>query len=120
MLLRASGEQRGDELVIAAVTDPSLDAGVEHAALLLALTDATIKADWQALDALKARGRKELGEQETVDALTVAAAFNGITRVADATGIPLDETTAEATVGLRASIGIDEFHYDRKAERFGR
>lgn len=119
MLLRASGEQTGDEYTVAAVTDTTLDAGVDHAELLLQLTDATVQGRWDDLEALRSRGRLELGHQETVDVLTVAAAFNGITRVADATGIPLDETTAATTVVLRASTGIDEFDYDRKSDRYG-
>ena len=59
-----------------------------------------------------------MGAQETTDALVVAAAFNGITRVADATGIPLDETTATTTVELRASTGIDSFDYTEKSVRY--
>ena len=54
-----------------------------------------------------------------VDALVVASAFNGITRVADATGIPLDTNTAETTVDMRATVGLDAFDYGEKAARFG-
>ena len=43
------------------------------------------------------------------DALLVAAGFNGITRVADAIGIPLEEHTASATESLRADARIDAF-----------
>ncbi len=60
-----------------------------------------------------------MGEQAVVDALVVASAFNGITRVADATGIPLDDSTRGATVQLRQEAGIDEFDYAVKSERYG-
>ena len=59
-----------------------------------------------------------MGKQETVDALTVAAAFNGITRVADSTGIPLDDAMAEATASIRAASGIDQFSYAEKSARY--
>ena len=44
-----------------------------------------------------------------VDAAAVAALFNGIDRVADATGIPLEDEKAESTAEIRAAIGIDDF-----------
>ncbi|MDA1076460.1 MAG: alkylhydroperoxidase-related (seleno)protein, partial [Proteobacteria bacterium] len=53
------------------------------------------------------------------DTLTVAAAFNGITRVADSTGIPLDDNTAEHTGDLRESTGIAQFAYEAKSTRYG-
>jgi len=59
-----------------------------------------------------------MGAQQCIDALTVAAAFNGITRVADATGIPLDHNTDGSTAALRSATGIDEFHYSAKTARY--
>ena len=59
-----------------------------------------------------------MGENAMVDALTVAAGFNGITRVADATGIPLDPTTQEVTGSMRAETGIDAFDYAAKSARY--
>ena len=63
-----------------------------------------------ALAAASDTGAIELiGPEATRDAILVAAGFNGITRVADAIGIRLDSRTANASVGLRATIGIDAF-----------
>ncbi len=53
-----------------------------------------------------------------VDCLVVASAFNGITRVADATGIPLDENTEATTADMRAAVGLDAFAYVAKSARF--
>ena len=39
--------------------------------------------------------------------LTVSA-FNGLTRVADATGIPLDHGTLAATTDVRAELGLND------------
>lgn len=118
MLLRASGEQTGTEYDLNAVTNDTGDAGVEHESLLRELTEAAIRNRWDDLEGVRARAMQAMGEQETVDALTVAAAFNGITRVADATGIPLDEQTAATTVEMRDVTGIDRFDYAQKSARY--
>ena len=60
-----------------------------------------------------------MGVQQMVDTLTVAAAFNGITRVADSTGIPLDDTSVDQTAELRRETGINSFAYDQKSQRYG-
>jgi len=52
---------------------------------------------------------RTLGAAALVDAAAVAALFNGIDRVADATGIPLEDEKAVSTAEIRAAIGIDEF-----------
>ncbi len=63
-------------------------------------------------DALR-HARDEVGEQlgpeAFVDAAAVAAMFNTINRVADATGIPLDGMLDLASAPLRERMGIDRF-----------
>ena len=41
-----------------------------------------------------------------VDAAAVIAGFDGITRVADATGIPIEPAKAEQTADLRSELGL--------------
>jgi hypothetical protein len=43
------------------------------------------------------------------DAAAVIAGFNGITRIADATGIPLEEIKAAQTRDFRAELAIDAY-----------
>ena len=85
------------------------DAGVTHGAFLIDMADAVARWRWDEVAALRQRGVGLIGPKATGDAILVAAGFNGITRVADAIGIRLDSRTANASVGLRAKIGIDAF-----------
>jgi len=70
------------------------------------------------MEQLKAAATATLTPQQITDVLTVAAAFNGITRVADATGVPLDPETERATETLREDTGIQRFAYTEKSARF--
>ena len=118
MLLRASGERDDRAYDLSAVTDDQGDSGVPHSDTIRALTEAAVGNRWDELAALRDRGTAILGEQAMVDVLTVAAGFNGITRVADATGIPLDDRARAATEDMRAAVGIDRFHYTNKSARY--
>ncbi len=118
MLLRASSQRDGEPAELGSVTRESGASGVQHGDWLRALVEATVRGEWQHLAEVRRAAALAMGTQQTVDALTVAAAFNGITRVADATGIPLDESTAEATRGLREATGIERFAYAEKSARY--
>lgn len=118
MLLRASGQRENRDFNPNAVNEADSDSGVEHSDHLRALTEAAVGSRWEELAAIRDEAAAAMGEQVMVDALTVAAGFNGITRVADATGIPLDPTTQESTVSMRSQTGIDDFDYAAKTARY--
>jgi hypothetical protein len=50
-----------------------------------------------------------MGQAAMIDAAAVIAGFDGITRVADGSGIPLEAPKAEATADWRHRLGIDDF-----------
>lgn len=118
MLLGASSQQEGNTVDLRGVTDKGVVTGVEHEGALSDLVEALLDGDAD-LERARRRASAIMGEQKCADALTVACAFNGITRVADATGIPLDESTAAATVEMRAETAIDAFDYGNKSARLG-
>jgi uncharacterized protein YunC (DUF1805 family) len=118
MLLRASSQRDGASADLGSVTRDSGASGVEHGDWLRALVEATLRGEWQRLAELRRAAGRAIGAQQTVDVLTVAAAFNGITRVADAIGIPLDPNTADTTQALREVTGIERFAYARKSARY--
>lgn len=113
-----SGEQSGTSYNLESITDQNADSGVAASDLLRTLTEQTIRGEWSQLTQTRDRASGELGAQACTDVLTVAAAFNGITRVADATGIPLDHNTVDATTSMRAAVGIDAFDYQEKSRRY--
>ena len=71
------------------------------------------EAVWDSDDARLAAARDaiiaEMGAAALVDSAGIAATFNAIDRVADATGIPIDEERLAPTAEFRAALGIDAF-----------
>jgi hypothetical protein len=89
--------------------DGSGPAGVPHARLLLRFADAALSFDAKRIAPLRDAVRAALGEAAMLDAAAVIAGFNGITRLADATGIPMEEQKAADTADWRGRLGIDGF-----------
>jgi len=58
---------------------------------------------------------EEIGGEGLVDAAAVIAMFNYADRVADATGIPLDEMLDSTTREIRSHLGIDNFKLAKSA-----
>jgi acyl-CoA reductase-like NAD-dependent aldehyde dehydrogenase len=53
--------------------------------------------------------RSALGGAGFAEAAAVAAAFHGYVRVADGTGIPVDELVVATSEDLRAELGVNAF-----------
>ena len=118
MLLGASSAKENGQFDVHSVTSESADSGVPHSAAIRALTEATVAGDWLNIPTLREQASTHMSEQNIADVFVVAAAFNGITRVADAIGIPLDSTTAEQTEQMRQTTGIERFEYANKTARY--
>ena len=118
MLLSLSGDKTGNEYNLNAVNTPSGLAGVEDEHWIRLITELTMTKEWEQLSQTREETAQIIGEQKVVDTLVVASAFNGITRVADATGIPLDVDTEKNTAQMRTDTGIQSFNYDEKSARY--
>jgi hypothetical protein len=86
------------------VIDGASETGVPHAALLLGFADAVIAGN--AIEPQRDRVVAALGDAAMVDAAAVIAGFDGITRIADATGIPIEPAKAEQTTDFRSELGL--------------
>lgn len=118
-MLRASSQNEGFDANLRAVTSDDEDSGVLHSNLLRKLAESTVHREWGELEQLREEAIGKLGVQATIDALSVASGFNGITRVADATGIPIDSYEDELGSDMRSGIGINAFHYSKKSALYG-
>jgi hypothetical protein len=118
MLLRRSGEIQEENYDLTGVTGQGT-IGVENEETLNAIADAVFYADAGDLEKIRAQAILKIGDQQLTDAFAVASAFNGITKVANATGIPLDARTEEVTVELRQSAGIDDYSDAFKSGQYG-
>lgn len=76
---------------------------------LAAFAEALVGRDPATVDRAIQTLRAAVGDVGWIDAAGVAATFNAIDRLADATGIPLEDVNAEASADFRTTIGLDAF-----------
>ena len=110
-LLRASGKHTGEviELSIIMAGSASGDGGVAFGSVLMAFAEAVLGTDDARLTESRAAASQAIGEDGLVDAAGVIGLFNAIDRIADATGIPLEDWKARATQDFREAIGVTAF-----------
>jgi hypothetical protein len=99
----------GTTVDLGAVHGAESDAGVRHGARLLAFTEAVMGDDEAALARERAAARGVLSPDCFVEVAGVIAAFNVVDRIADATGIPLDDMMLAASADLRDQLGLARF-----------
>lgn len=110
MLLRGSGEHSGDEYDLAAmVARDGAGGGVAAGAALTAYADSFFEEGGAGFAAARDRLRGEIGPEALVDAAGVLAIFNAVVRIADATGIPLEEEKARISADFRGALGINDY-----------
>ncbi len=85
------------------------DGGVLHGDYLLELTEAVVRWRPADVESLRARGVELLSEAGFVRAIGVASGFDGINRVADAIGIPLDDRFGSPEQAFWDGTKIHEF-----------
>ena len=107
MLLRASSEAIGEEAKLGATVGRG-DSGVPEGELLVAFAEAATRGR-ESLPSVRAELLEALGPEAFVLAAATVAIFNGLVRVADSTGIPLDDGTRNASVDFRGELGLNDY-----------
>lgn len=82
---------------------------VKHAAPLMQFAEAVASRDEAALTAARNRLLEEAGAEVLVDAAAVAGNFQRMVRIADSTGIPLDERNAALSYGIVDELDLKRF-----------
>lgn len=110
MLLRASGQHQGTDIDLSAIIGAADgDGGILHGEVLADFAAAIVGDDLDRLDAARGAVLQAVGPAALVDAAAIAATFNAIDRVADGTGIPIDDERLAPTADFRQELGIDSF-----------
>ena len=106
-----SGELEGERYDLHALTAgrAAVPVGVPHERELVALAEAVVRGDESELATARRQALAALGPESLVAAVAVAANFERMVRIADATGIPLDAPLDAISAGMRAELGIDAF-----------
>ncbi len=106
-----SGQRQGVEVDVSGVNGAFRggDGGIPHGARLLAFTDAAMADDDAALAREREALRKCLSGPAFVDTCATIGAFNVVDRIADATGIPLDDMMLAMSGGIREELGLARF-----------
>lgn len=103
-----SGTLSGDTWQVAQLARADAGgSGVPHEAELLGFAEAVVRDERPAIAETRRRLVEAIGVEAALDAAAVVAAFHVVTRIADATGIPLDGDMVERTAGLRAEMGLE-------------
>jgi hypothetical protein len=79
----------------------------------VSFADAVLGTDDKRLADIQSEIRRKMGDAALCDAAGIAATFNAIDRVADATGIPIEDVKADSTADFRAALGINTFAEQR-------
>jgi hypothetical protein len=110
MLLSVSGKKYGYDIDLDVAMDSSRsgDAGVPHGVELLAFATAANLRSAE-LPAARDALRAVVGNEGVLEAAATVAAFNGLVRVADGTGIQLDPSMLTSTAESREHLGIEAF-----------
>jgi alcohol dehydrogenase class IV len=108
-LLRESSRAKKEDYDLTLLTGTEGDGNIPHGALLVAFTDAVVKYEDGEAARLRAEIRAQMGDDALVDASAIVAAFSGFDRLADSTGIPLEDAKAENSADFRAALGINAF-----------
>jgi hypothetical protein len=112
-LLRASGQHDNRDYALNGVIDGATATGVSGGEALLALVDAALGQNETTLERARGAVRTSLGEAALIDAAAVIGGFDGITRIADAIGIPLEPAKQEQTADFFAALEIGRFRLEK-------
>jgi hypothetical protein len=85
------------------------DGGVPHGARLVAFTEAVMADDEETLRRERSALRAVLSDAAFVDTCATIGAFNVVDRIADATGIPLDDMMLAMSAAVREELSLARF-----------
>ena len=110
MALRGSAKNSGTQIRLEAVLGQHAeDCGIDNAAALIGFVEALLERDATALAQARTVLAGEIGTDGMIDAAAVAANFQRMVRIADATGIPVDAQVLDMTRDIQELLELRKF-----------
>lgn len=108
----------GTEINLSAINDGSVESGVAFGAELLAFTDAVMARDVDAIEVTRAAVENKLGKEAVTEAVAVMTMFNVVDRIADSTGIPIDDSfTRDMRYSIGSELGMGHLSPEERSSR---
>lgn len=104
-MLRASGHHAGEQFNLDAIVDNSIDSGVPEAELLGEFVEAALGDDVERLQHARERVDAALGPDALVDVAGAVASFNAVVKVADGSGIVVEDFKVEMISQMPDQLG---------------
>ena len=109
MMLRVSSKVEGEAAELGAITEGAeVESGVPGQTPLLNLVEGALNGG-DGLPSAREAVASELGEAALVDAAAVIGNFQRMTRIADSTGIPIDEPMVALSADVREELDLARF-----------
>ena len=104
-------QTKGEDVDLAGIVQgaDAVDERVAHGKILAQFAEAVISGGASVLVDARQAVIAALGGDAFVDAACVVGNFERMVRIADATGIPLEAATTEATIELRENLGLNAY-----------
>jgi DNA-binding phage protein len=120
-MLRVSSQTTQTEIDLRGIEGDGASAarGITFGAELMRFAEALARRDEAALGAARAALLQRAGAAVLVDAAGVAANFQRMVRIADSTGIPVDNLDSEASREVRAALRLERFDSARNTPGSG-
>ena len=98
---------------------PASEGDIEHGQLLMEFAEAFASRNEEALATARSALLEGAGAEVLVDSAAVAANFQRMVRIADSTGIPLDERNAVLSYSVVKKLHLDRFESARNTPQGG-
>jgi len=110
-MLRVSANKTASDIDITMImgVESEVDSDIKFANELMQFAGALASRDENSLEAARDELIKQAGPKVLVDAAGVAANFQRMVRIADATGIPVDSNDNEISNKVRADLDLYQF-----------
>lgn len=89
---------------------------VPQAAELIEFGEAMLSGDAKRQALARITVYRILGPAALVDTAAIVASFNAVVKIADGTGIPLEDDKAAATQEMRKQLGLERFNKNASAD----